>query len=256
MKSTLSTLALYFIIIVAHSQNPVPNPGFENWIATEPDSWFTINNPPALSVTQTNVAYAGNYAVKGQPVVDQGQIILPYMASMPVIGQGFPIAQLYNEMSFYFKFNQGATDIMNATVIINDNLGNPIGGGSMDFNNTVPTFTQAIIPITYFGAGTPGTCIIIFVIDDQNGNGSPDLSSYYVVDNVLLSGVSSLPLTTFRSGIEIYPNPTTGNLNIKSESLFKHESTFAVYDNAGRKVTQFGFDAINSSLNNKQIDLS
>ena len=47
-------LAILCLTMTAVAQNPIPNPGFENWTEGQPDGWLTYNSPFATFITQSS----------------------------------------------------------------------------------------------------------------------------------------------------------------------------------------------------------
>ena len=255
-KNLLLIAALATLQLSAIAQNPVPNPGFENWTGGNPDNWFTSNVAGFVTcITQTTPSHAGNWAAKGQPATVQGSIMPPLLATIDANGNGFPITQLYGQVSFYYKFNAVAGDIMAAVVIINDNQGNALGAGSIDFTSSVSGYTQAIIPISYGSTGTPGDAIIEFLIDDANGTGNPSTQSYYVVDDVVLSGTSGIANNTpTENKMVIFPNPTKDEAQVRFISKDGTELNLSLFDLSGKKVSDYQFKNLSAGLNTRVID--
>jgi hypothetical protein len=191
------------------AQNPVPNPGFENWTSGNPDDW-TANNfgPGASPVMQTIPPNSGNLAVRGE-VIPVGAIsFFPILSSTNASAMGFPVSQQYAALSFYYKTNITGTSAFNAIVGINDAAGNTIGAGAMLFTGVISTYTLASIPIFYTG-GNPAECVIAFTIGDTLG--VPAVGNFFIVDDVSLSGSVGIEeeLPAALAIEKLQPNPAT-----------------------------------------------
>ena len=70
--SSRNLIVLLFIITPTYLMAQIPNSDFEEWAGGEPLYWITSNDPyctpGAVNVTQTENAYSGNYAVRGEVI--------------------------------------------------------------------------------------------------------------------------------------------------------------------------------------------
>jgi len=226
---------LLFSPVMLHAQNPVPNPGFENWTAGNPDDW-TANNfgPGASPVLQESVPFNGTYAARGEVVLVGPIPFFPILSSTDASAAGFPVSQQYATFSFYYKTNLSGSSFFAAFVGINDAAAATIGAGGMTFTGVTSSYTQATIPIVYTG-GTPAEGVIGFIIDDSLA--VPATGSYFIVDDVELSGLVGMEeKTILRTGIEkIQPNPA-GNVSSVYYSLStRADIQFELFDLTGRK---------------------
>src|SRR5262245_1477629 len=99
MKKNLLILAICSWTML-QAQNPVPNPGFENWTSGNPDNW-TANNfgPGASPVMQTTPSYNGLLALKGEVILVGPVSFFPILSSTDASAVGFPVSQAYAQLT-------------------------------------------------------------------------------------------------------------------------------------------------------------
>lgn len=230
---TLTIILCQVTILCA--QNPVPNAGFENWTAGNPDDWTTNNfGPGASPVMQTTPPNSGTFAAKGEVIFVGPVSFFPLLYSTDASAAGFPVTQQYANMTFYYKTNLTGTTTFNAFVGMNDASASPIGAGAMIFAGITSTFTQATIPIFYTGSN-PAECVIAFIIDDTAG--VPAVGNYFIVDDVALTGTVGVEEEYLLStAIEkVQPNPASGNTSVYFSLAETSDVFFDIYDMTGRK---------------------
>lgn len=102
------------------------------------------------------------------------------------------------------------------------------------------TATTKTVIVTY---DTPGLYQVKLVAANYNGTDTKIKVDYInVVEDCSSLGLGNIS----KKNIEIYPNPTTGILNLKSQSEIK---TIDVYDMSGKKITSI-------VPNNKQVQIN
>jgi Secretion system C-terminal sorting domain len=227
------------ITINIYAQNPVPNPGFENWTMGNPDSWLTNNIPGfAIPVTSTTPANGGAMAVKGSVVTSLSGDIPPLLYSTDISGTGFPVTQLYSTFSFYYKFNQIGPSEFFGVVTISDATNTGIGAGGTDPLLPTSSYTLVNVPIYYF-APSPARAIITFAIGDSV-TGNPVAGNYFVVDDVSLSGLVGIeenqPLVYAIEKVQ--PNPARDMSFVYYSLTVNDDINFTLYDVTGKKFQQ------------------
>ena len=64
----LTVTMMTFLSLTVSAQ--IPNAGFENWTGGNPDGWISNNVPGFIeTITQSNNAHSGSYAVRGEVVI-------------------------------------------------------------------------------------------------------------------------------------------------------------------------------------------
>ncbi len=217
------------------AQNPVPNPGFENWASGNPVSWSTTNIPGvAVPVTQTTPPYTGTYAAKGEVVNFMGNPFAPFLSSTDMSGNGFPVSYPYGTFSFYYKFNQIGTTYLTALAAMSDINSMLVAAAGNSYSVPVASFTLASIPFYYVG-GNPSEAVISFSISDSSGTAA--IGNYFVVDEVTFSGTVGIEESK-TPGLEILkinPNPVSSNAFIYYSIPVRSDIRFELMDVTGRK---------------------
>jgi len=120
-----------------------------------------------------------------------------------------------------------------------------MGEGYWTTTDSVPDFTEFIIPIIFTSPIDPDLMNISIVTDQ-----------YFVGSSVIVDALSFEyeitaiePTNDLSSDIKLYPNPTTGNLNIQTTS--DQPTKIFVFDLMGRLLMN---QSMSSSF--EQIDLS
>lgn len=237
-----------------HAQNPVPNPGFENWTAGNPDNWLTLNSPGfAVPITQTTPAHSGTLAVKGEVVNTIGGVFPPLLISSDMNGNGFPVSQQYGTFSFYYKFNQVGTAVFYGIAAFTDASGNGVGSAGGAGIASSSSYTLASFPVYYQG-GTADTCIIEFLISDSVA-ANPALGNYFVVDDVLLSGTAGIEehhALTYTIE-KVQPNPASNVSFIYYSVPTSTDIKFELFDVNGKKFNELFL--INETAGRHKVEL-
>jgi hypothetical protein len=219
----------------AFAQNPVPNPGFENWTAGEPDDWITSNVPGLITnVTQTTPPHSGALAALGEVDTVPSGTLAPILASIDALGNGFPVSQLYGGLNFYYKFTQAGSGYFNVSAVVNDTNLQSIGLGLFSTAASAPSFTLVSTPLFYFGVD-PATCVILFSIVDSAAS-SPPMGNSFVVDDVSLTvGVGIDAVEPGAVTVEkITPNPASETATVYYALHRGGDVRFEILDAGGR----------------------
>ena len=258
MKKNL--LIVYFfscIVSVVNAQNPVPNPGFEAWTAGDPDLWLT-NNIPTLAtfITQVSPGYSSAYAAQGEVMNIAATNLPPSLTSSDNMGNGFPVSQAYGTLSFYYKLNSVGGDALFATVIVSDATGAGIGTGIAVVSNPTNTFTLLNVPIAY-SATNAATCIIQFQVADTASAGA-NLNSYFIVDDVILSGsvgIAEINKTPELS-MTLQPNPAYSEVSLYYSVAVTGDAELSVVDIAGKEVMNKKLNEVTLGMHTIVLDIS
>lgn len=164
------------------AQNPIPNPGFENWTSGDPDGWETPNIFTLTPVTQSGDAHAGSSAVKLEVIDDDGS---PYP---PIINTNtIAISQNYVVFSYYAKTSLTGGDALVASIIMEKN-GSPVSVNNFSLTANSSIYTQRSYTLSYIPP-VSGVADELYV---QLGIAGPMLlgtvGSYAIVDALSLSG--------------------------------------------------------------------
>jgi len=240
-KSTLRILAAIVLISFDVSAQ-VPNLGFENWTSGNPDGWFVSNIPGfGVPVTQYAPGHSGSSAAQGQSVivVSTGDTLPPAILS-GTPGSGFPISQAYSTLEFYYQCNLTGGDLFSVDVYIYNASNTVIAASNEDISINATGWTLKSIPINYFGGGTATKAVIQFTMlpNPSSGAGYPNPASYYRVDDVSLSGTTSIEEDHDADNIRLFPNPANTDAAIYISNSVTGNAELFLYDLKGSVVKQ------------------
>lgn len=239
----IGKLLLLASLLLTTSQAQIPNPGFEDWTANEPDGWFTTNSPPVIvNVTQTSNSHSGNWAVRGE-VIDFMFPIPPFLCTGSLTSPGFQINQKFNRISGYFQFSPVADDhllISAAVGIATPSDTTIIGGGAIAIGNAVSEYTPFSFDIIYTLPGEPNWANIAITITDTSCATPGHIGSTMIVDDLdIVVGVDdsdeNLILEEYMLG-QNYPNPFNPVTKIKYQIAEISFVTLKIYDVLGNEI--------------------
>jgi hypothetical protein len=170
-----------------YAQNPIPNPGFEDWANGEPVHWTTGNDPDFITVTQTADAHSGSWAVRGDVVE-----ILPGYNAPPLIvsgdsTEGFVTHTQWSSFDGFYKFNSVSGDQVLVTVAFWSALG-AVGAGTAYLTTSASTYQPFSVPIFWAGAEAPDSAVIYVIMTGPGGQGAqPHVGSYFQFDDFSFS---------------------------------------------------------------------
>lgn len=232
----------FFIVISLPVLSQVPNSSFENWTLGDPDGWATSNvQGIVFPVNQSSDAHSGSSAVRGEVLTFFTTNLAPILQTGPD-ATGFPITVKYNTLKGFFKFAPLGGDRLSFTVGMY--VGSPdsaIGVGAVVNSNTINSYTEISVPITYFNPGNPDICIInITVIGPVTG---PDYHAGTVLfaDDISLSveatSINEHPEMPYTFKVEQnFPNPFNPSTKIKYSIPEPARVEFSVYNLIGKEV--------------------
>jgi FlgD Ig-like domain len=234
--------SIFFILsfsAVLFSQ--IPNPGFEQWTAGNPNEWLTYNIIGlGTPVTQTSPGHSGSWALKGEVItIIGGDTLVPLIAS-GTFGQGFSVSERSGSVTGYLKFSPVGGDEF-AVIVVMYNSNNPVGSGASYISTSSSNFTQFTVPIEYISGDIPDKCIIEIVIDNTQGN-LPHPGSYYIIDDLAFSAATDInnePLSGVPANFELlqnYPNPFNPTTAISYRLSIQSDVQLTIFDMLGQTV--------------------
>jgi hypothetical protein len=242
-------LVLALGIIITQVQAEIPNAGFENWTAGEPDNWTTNNISGQLTtVTQSTNSRTGSSAAQ-LTVVDAGAGfgIPPLLSSIDPNTNffGFPISQNYAELTGYYQFTPIELGLLSIQVNLfhisgADTLQVAAGGFvSGDFVNSYTAFS---VPLFYLPGSQQANWAWINIQITDTLVGLPSVGTTGLIDDLAFQGVvgienkdQELVITDYVLE-QNYPNPFNPSTNIAFSIPKASEVEIIIYDQLGREV--------------------
>jgi len=257
IKQILITIVIIFIATsFLFGQNPIPNPGFENWTThtglssyETPDNWATLNQLTSLAgqytATKVTPGHSGNWAIKLQGITITGIGTVPGLLSTGQINNtnfsasgGFPIN--YKPLLFngYYKYDLSA-GLDTATIAVLETMWNTstgkrdtvgIGGTTFATNKgSWTSFTAIIIPINN---EIPDTVSIVFLSGSFT---SANPGALFLDDLSFFPASSGVNELNISNHFSLYPNPSSNNnVNIRFDDFETNPSSLIISDLTGR----------------------
>ena len=236
------TILLVVLISFSFIRSQVPNGGFENWTAGEPDFWTTNNDDTLITISQSSDAHSGSSALNGKAI----NYLPPFLPVMgPILlcegtdGNGFPITARFNSLKGFYKFNpQGGDQLYISVYLSQDTMG--IGAGAILLNGA-SSYTEFGVPIAFVNPGTPNLCYIVIEMINPVGGIIATLGSEMYIDDLELSMdiVSDVKDEFQPIAFKLeqnYPNPFNPSTRIKYQVSSSSQVTLKVYDILGNEV--------------------
>jgi len=251
-------LLLSFVMVAAlstsYSQNPVPNPGFENWSGGNPDNWSSTNITGFIGVTQSSDAHTGTSSARGDVISAFGFPVPPLLFSLTNdTGKGFSVSQNFTTLEFWYKLSSDSGDVLDALVGMFDDAGNAIASGGQEFP-VQSTWTHVALPIFYTPGKSAASCEISFAIV----NDTIHLGSFMEIDDVSLTNNPTGITQHNPAGIQsfsVFPNPAKGEATVRYFTVNASPLEISLYDMTGKKVFATSHPTT-PGMHQEQLDVS
>lgn len=249
MKKLSCTLILFWSLYV-HSQNPVPNPGFETWIDygpyEDPDSWNSFNESTwpfgGVTAKKDSGTHSGALAVKLITIGHNNTIIPGVLCTGSLsfadasCSGGFPVNIPYANFTGFYKYLpvSGDSSVMFAMLTkwntisgARDTIADATLLGELEDN-----YTYFSIPFNYHSAETPDSGQIVLSSTKYLFNATP--GSFLIVDDLAFSGVVGIDEIS-PVAAKIFPDPADELLQLQVSSVL-HVKSIDVIDCFGRMM--------------------
>lgn len=190
------------------AQEPIPNPGFENWTNGEPDGWNTINQEilgtsfTPVTRDQTNM-HSGTSSVKLETITENiifvGPVTLPGMITLGEITLdivnltgdvkgGIPTSGKPQKLRGWFQYQPQPTDSCIMGIALTRWTGSQrdtLAYSYLTVGETINNWQEFTVPVEYEINAEPDSMNIIFFSSNLL-NGSPIAGSKLWVDDLWL----------------------------------------------------------------------
>ncbi|HQQ94435.1 MAG TPA: T9SS type A sorting domain-containing protein [Bacteroidia bacterium] len=233
----LYTIMFFFLCLAFLAQNPIPNPGFENWTSGSPNGWTTSNALTITPVSQSSDAHSGSSAAKLEVL---SVFSIPFPPTL--MCNSVSVSQNYASFSFYYKCNLTSADNFVASAVMSAS-GTSNGGGSASLTNTNNTnvYTLKTFSIPYT-SGSSNSSNITFVISGAS-SGSPAVGSWVLLDDISFGSGTPTGIEQDTKGSSfslghLQPNPAKAICFVPLSLSMPSEVLLEVYTIEGKKVQQ------------------
>jgi hypothetical protein len=233
---------LIFSIFSITINAQILNGGFETWSNNfNPDNWITLNSSQYSTITKSTDKHAGEYALKGE-VVNYDSSSIPPILFGGADGRGFIVSKRYASFDGYYKFVPVPGDVLSVVcTMYKDNL--PIASINTNLEPSLD-YTNFSLPINYSNAEIPDRFFIEMVINDTTGALPAHIGSYYLLDDIELSGESVVDVANSNLNIpdafyvyQNYPNPFNPSTTIRYSIPESENIIVSIYDINGNLIS-------------------
>jgi hypothetical protein len=232
------------LVPLAFAQNPIPNPGFENWTEGLPDNWGTSNIPGVYTpVTKSTTSHSGTYAAKGEVIsIDE----TPFAPVLFSANQQFAVEQNFTRLTGYYQMMNNGEDVLYVWTYFYDANGAPVAYGEKELAPTSDGYQQFSVDMDYSGYSTEpiaaGYIYFLIIPSSSSGNEQPTIGSSFLLDDLAFDNVSALseqdiasqPLVYSLS--QNYPNPFNPSTKISFSLPTAEKTLLTVYNGLGQVV--------------------
>jgi hypothetical protein len=235
-----ATAALFFTY--ADAQNAIPNAGFESWSSQgsydDCAGWGTIDQPvssacfckgTAVKTAVAGEVHSGSLAMKLKTVSVFGQTApgITATGSINQSTQGIDGGVVFNlrpdSIVGWYRYTPSGTDTGSVEITLSKwntgtNKRDVVAHAKFAQNTSVASYSRFAQPLTYSLSGAPDTMVVILL---SSSSSAPQVNSTMFVDDLGLiynstTGIAGKNLAS--TSVSVYPNPSTGNITIKSAS--------------------------------------
>jgi hypothetical protein len=267
-KFLLAIAAIAVQASPSFAQNPLPNAGFEAWTQynggigstyREPDGWNSANQCSqqigTYSVTRTDVAHSGSYAVElrtrsafiGNIKINGLLTTATILCGLNTGGQegGIASSLIPDSIAFWYKYAPVGSDTAYVQVLLfngEDTVSDTRGKISV----AQSAWTRASFAIP---APTATPTVISTLFNSSWGDGSlgqAEVNSTFTIDDVEFIFATGVNEAAQKNAIQVYPNPVQDILNVSNSN--GGATVLEIIDATGRSVMTRTLSGANSRL--------
>lgn len=221
------------------SEAQIPNAGFEQWTAGEPEGWITSNaQGVAVPITQSSTSHLGSFALRGEVTF----ALHPPIVQAGPRGAGFAVSQRHSAVTGFYQFFPVGSDQLVVSVTMSRHRSS-IATGILVIKDAASSYTPFTVKLDYLSEEVPDTCMIRITIIGPMA-GMSHLGSTMLIDDLSFTEVvsvreneSALAQIPERFVLkQNYPNPFTTSTNFGFSLLHPARVKLAVYNQLGQEV--------------------
>lgn len=261
----LCTILVYFSL-TSYSQI-IPNNSFETWVPynnnayEEPSPWKTTN-PYTTFVGQVNVkksdeASAGSYSARLETIEIQfgtftfyapglltfADFNVDFVSQNYSFGGGLALQKKVSELKGKYKYQPVEND--SASILIYC-FRHPEGedidtiGVGLTYLHDADDWTDFSVNMQYFNDHTPDTFNVLLLSTGTFQLGYMPPGSVLLIDDISVDTTFTSIATNSSLQAKLYPNPTSGKINIELDEKIKSGRLF-LFDLVGNRVKEMEF---------------
>ncbi len=179
-KSYLLICLALLLVLTGIVSAQIPNAGFQDWTAGEPNGWNTSNGLTP-NITQTSDARTGGSALHGVVATFGGGFPWPPVIISGPNAEGFPVSTQHPALHGWYKFSPLGSDQFFVTVGMS-HADTAVGGSAILLPTPENVYREFVANIFYISAQAPDTCFISATI--TNAGGFPVIGSAFDMDDL------------------------------------------------------------------------
>ncbi len=233
----------------------IPNGGFENWDTTNlfiykhiyPVGWMS-NNLYWQSVNKQNAvvpstdAHSGNYSMKMTVLNDtssskQGASCGTFEGDL-LMGEAngkFAIKNKPAGIEFWHKFTSPKKESFLLFVNLY-NGENQVGSAMIYSEENSATWSKLASVIDYSSNETPDSASISIMVGYSD---TPTVGTVFMIDDLAFTTTTAINESSIENGLNIYPNPSSGDINITLPNAPSNDIQLSLKDISGRTIKTF-----------------
>lgn len=260
-KIFTTLLSILFITLSVNAQNPLPNPGFENWtnagIYENPDSWSTLNPTTATLGVLTALkasgadAHSGSFAIQLTTKLVFSQVANGIATTGSIntttqtISGGIPYTQRPDSITGWYKYTSVSGDNGFLAFVLLDAVDDTIGFANFTTPaSNVSVYTYFSTAVNYFNSGTPVTARCL--LSSSAGFTAVVNSTLFIDDLQLVFNSSSIREDLPTNAVSLDYHSFSKIITINSLSSIIHKAE--LMDLNGKILESFPINAKNAEL--------